>query len=80
MVHVGVDLHKRTSQVAVLMSEGTLTQHRLENDPARIGQFFAQLPRAQVAIEASGTWWWLADLLEQLGHQPILSNPKQTKL
>src|SRR5262249_14171005 len=31
------------------------------------------------AIEASGTWWWLVDLLERLGHAPILSNPKQTK-
>src|SRR5438309_4838161 len=26
-----------------------------------------------------GTWWWLVDLLDGLGHQPILSHPKQTK-
>src|SRR5262249_56308918 len=32
-----------------------------------------------VAIEASGTWWWLVDLLESLGHQPVLSHPKQTR-
>ena len=57
MVHVGVDLHKRSSQLAVLMPDGEVTQQRLENDPTRLEQFFAQVPRgAQIAIEASGTW------------------------
>jgi transposase len=44
-----------------------------------VQQFFAALPPARVAVEASGTWWWLVDLLEGLGHQPVLSHPKQTK-
>ncbi len=80
MVHVGVDLHKRSAQLAVLMPDGELTQQRLENDPERLEQFFAQVPRgARVAIEASGTWWWFVDLVERLGHHAVLSNPKQTK-
>ncbi len=80
MVHVGVDLHKRVSQIAVLTAEGVLTQHRMANNPDGVHRFFAQLPApARVAIEASGTWWWLVDLLERLGHQPVLSHPKQTK-
>lgn len=80
MVHVGVDLHKQTSQIAVLSEDGELRQHRLVNDVERLEQFFAQLPpKTPVTIEASGTWWWLVDLLEKLGHQPVLSHPKQTK-
>lgn len=80
MVHVGVDLHKRVSQVALLTADGELTQHRLENGPSTIRNFFERLPApAPVAIEASATWWWLVDLLESLGHQPVLSHPKQTK-
>ncbi len=80
MRHVGVDLHKQTSQIAVLSEEGELTQHRVANDIQRLEQFFTQLPPATpVAIEASGTWWWLVDLLERLGHHAILSHPKQTK-
>jgi Transposase len=80
MVHVGVDLHKRSSQLAVLMPDGEVTQQRLENDPTQLERFFAQVPRgARVAIEASGTWWWFVDLVERLGHHAILSNPKQTK-
>ena len=80
MIQVGVDLHKRSSQLAVLMPDGEVTQQRLENDPTRLEQFFAELPRgARIAIEASGTWWWFVDLVERLGHHPVLSNPKQTK-
>ena len=80
MVHVGVDLHKRTSQIAVLTEDGEIAQRRLANEPERLEAFFAQLPpRPPVAIEASGTWWWLVDLRERAGHRPVLSNPKQTK-
>src|SRR5437867_5644803 len=80
MVHVGIDLDKRSSQIAVLTEDGEVAQHRLPNDVAGLEKFFAQLPaHTPVAIEASGTWWWLVDLLERLGHDPILSHPKQTK-
>ena len=80
MVHVGIDLDKRSSQIAVLTEDGEITQQRLPNDAGVLEKFFAQFPpQTPVAIEASGTWWWLVDLLEQLGHRPVLSNPKQTK-
>lgn len=80
MVHVGIDLDKRSSQIAVLSEDGEIRQQRLPNEASGLEQFFAQLPpQTPVAVEASGTWWWLIDLLEQLGHRPVLSNPKQTK-
>ncbi len=78
--HVGIDLHKQTSQVAVLTDAGELTQHRLPNDQATIEAFFRTVPRpARIAIEATGTWWWLVDLLQDLGHDVALSHPKQTR-
>jgi transposase len=79
MVHVGVDLHKSFSQVAVLEETGEIREHRLDHDGNEVEEFFRGLPRARVAIEATGTWWWLVDLLEGLGHEPVLSHPKQTK-
>jgi len=55
MVHVGVDLHKRTSQVAVLAEDGELTRHRLVNDVERVRRFFAELPpKTPVAQFVSG--------------------------
>jgi len=80
MVHVGVDLDKRSSQIAVLTEDGEIVQQRLPNEAVGLEKFFAQLPpQTPIALEASGTWWWLVDLLERLGHRPVLSNPKQTK-
>jgi transposase len=80
MVHVGVDLDKHSSQIAVLTEDGEIAQRRLPNDAEQLEKFFGQLPpQTPIAIEASGTWWWLVDLLEQLGHRPVLSHPKQTK-
>src|SRR5215510_11775171 len=80
MVHVGIDLDKRSSQIAVLTEDGEVVQQRLPNEVAGLEKFFGQLPpHTPIAIEASGTWWWLVDLLERLGHDPILSHPKQTK-
>lgn len=80
IAYVGIDLHKRTSQIAVLHETGEVTQHRLPNDPQVIQDFFAHVPTpAHIAIEATGTWWWLVDLLEALGHTVSLSHPKQTR-
>jgi hypothetical protein len=77
MVTIGVDLHKRVSQIAVLTADGEVVQHRLDNDPEQIVRFFRQIPTpASVAIEASASWWWLVDLLDRLGHRPVLSHPK----
>jgi hypothetical protein len=52
MVHVGVDLHKRMSQIAVLTADGELTQHRLPNDLAHLEPF--PPPSARTA------WCWNA--------------------
>lgn len=52
----------------------------MTNEPLQIERFFAEFPApTPVAIEASGPWWWLVDLLEGLGPRPVLSHPKQTK-
>lgn len=76
MVTIGVDLHKRVSQIAVLTAEGEGSQYRVDSAPEQMTEFFGRIPApASVAIEASGTWWWLVDLLERLGHHPVLSHP-----
>src|SRR5215470_2769929 len=80
MVHVGVDLDKRNSQIAILTEDGELVQQRIANDAVELEKFFAQLPpQSPIPIEASGTWWWLVDLREHLGHRPVLSHPSRRR-
>ena len=76
---VSGDLHQRVSPIVVVPAEGELPPHRFPNEPRRLEQFFAELPpRTPIAIEATGTWWCLSNLLERLRHQPILSHPTAT--
>lgn len=72
-----VDLGHPKPLIHTARAADEVVQHRLDNDPEKMAQFFSQIPApASVAIEASGTWRWFADLLERLGHHPVLSQPE----
>ena len=32
----------------------------------------------KIAVEATGNWYWLVDLLQDMGLEVVLSNPVQT--
>lgn len=82
-VYVGIDLHKRVSQVAVLDERtGELMQRRVCNqDRAEWEEIFRGLGAGTpVALEATGNWMWLADLLEELDCQVHLAHPARVRL
>jgi transposase len=80
MLHVGVDLHKSYAQVAVIEESGELKEFRVPTEAERVEEVFGALARpAYVAVEAQRSWYWFVDLLQRLGHEVVLSNPKQTK-
>lgn len=79
--YVGLDLHRKYSQIAVLNSEGDLlAEDRLTNDPIEIREYFSQLSSpVEVAVEATGNWYWLVDLLESCECKVSLVHPKRVK-
>jgi len=81
MIYVGIDLHRKRSQIAALDEQGTeLLSRRVANDPEALKAILAELGgELQVALEATYGWEWLADLLEQEGHELHLSHPLRTK-
>lgn len=82
MIELGVDQHKRFSQVAALDTEtGRLTQVRLEHDdPEGIRSYVSSLGEDVVAsLETTGNWYWLADLLEDAGARVQLANTAETR-
>ena len=67
---IGVDLHRKFSEVCVLDSEGEkqMQQRLYHEDEQQILEFFAQFPQGTpVAVEATRGRMWLADVLEGLG-------------
>src|SRR4051812_717622 len=81
MIYVGIDLHRKRSQIAALDEQGTeLLSRRVANDPEALKAILAELGgELQVALEATYGWEWLADLLESEGHELHLSHPLRTK-
>src|SRR5437764_4808165 len=81
MVYVGIDLHRKSSQLCALDEHGEqLLSRRVVNEPEALLAALAQLPeRPTVALEAAFGWEWLADLLESEGIELHLAHPLRTR-
>jgi transposase len=81
MVYVGIDLHRKRSQIAVLDQEGKqLLSRRIVNERETFLELLHGLrDDARVALEATYGWEWLADLLQEAGYELHLAHPLRTK-
>jgi transposase len=78
---IGIDLHRSRSQVAVLDDRGTeIISRRVVNDPLTFLGLLAEIDgESKIALEATYGWEWLADLLQDAGHELHLAHPLRTK-
>jgi len=75
MEHVGMDLGKKESQIAVITEAGELVEKRKRTERERLTQYFKDRPMAKILIEASTISEWVARLLEGLGHEVVVADP-----
>ena len=83
MLHVGIDAHKKYSQVSVKDQQGqTMDERRLwHDDKEGMRRYFSELPGPKAAVlEATRNWYWIYDLLEECFDTVKLSHPAKTKL
>jgi len=79
--HIGVDLHKRFSQVTEMDEKGVVhKKFRLENNPLEMRDYFSKLQPSSVAMEAAGNWYWVSDLVEECGHKVKLAHAKKVRI
>src|SRR5262245_52997979 len=74
MDHIGIDVHKRESQIYIL-AEGGGVEQRIRTDPERFAAVLGARHRARIVIEASTDSEWVARCLEGLGHEVIVADP-----
>ena len=72
---IGLDLHKRESQLCILTSDGELIERRIATTRARFTEVLGARPRARILLEASTESEWVARHLESLGHEVIVADP-----
>jgi transposase len=79
MVYVGLDVHRKRTQVAVLDAGGTqLSNCRVVNE--ELGAALSQIPPgSKVAFEAAYGWGWLTDLADELGLEAHMAHPLKCK-
>ena len=80
-VTVGIDIGDRYSHVAKVDDAGELvSQGRIRTTPEAVNEDFAGRPRTRVVLEAGTHSNWMARLLEELGHEVIVANPRKVRM
>jgi transposase len=67
MDHIGIDVHKKESQICILSEDGEQLEPRVRTTPARFTDVLGTRPRARILLEASTESEWVARCLEWLG-------------
>ncbi len=80
-VYVGIDVHRKRSQVAVVTEDGTVQLNKnTVNGTEPLLRLIGDLPPGTpVAFEAAFGWGWLVQLLEDYGFDPHLVHPLRCK-
>src|SRR5262249_29159302 len=80
-VYVGIDVHRKRSQVAVVTGDGTVQLNRnVVNGTEPMLKLIGGLPAGTpVAFEAAFGWGWLVELLADDGFDPHLVHPLRCK-
>src|SRR5262245_21034948 len=80
-VCVGIDVHRKRSQVAVIDQDGEVLANRNVNNGVQpiLGVIGDLPPGTPAAFEAAFGWGWLVELLEDYGFDPHLVHPLQCK-
>jgi transposase len=77
---VGIDLHRRRSQIAIIDEHGELAlSKRIPTGRETITELLGDPEGAHVALEATYGWEWLAELLEDAGFDVHLAHPLRTR-
>ena len=80
-VYVGIDVHRKRSQVAVVSEDGTVQVNKnVVNGSGPMLRLIGDLPAGTpVAFEAAFGWGWLVQLLEDYGFEPHMVHPLRCK-
>src|SRR3989442_6461440 len=75
MDYIGIDVHKKESQLCILCEQGERGEPRIRTAPERFAAVLGERPRARILLEASTESEWVARCLEGLGHEVIVADP-----
>jgi len=76
MKYIGIDIHKEFCVVAEMDKEGNvLRQDKIDTSKEAIREYFSSIGEAKVAIESTGIWEWIYEIIDAVGLEVKLVNP-----
>lgn len=80
--YIGCDAHKQYSVFVAVDEQGrTHPAARVEHVREAFRDYLQRLPAGSpIALETTGTWYWLVDEMERAGHEPKLTHARKAKL
>jgi len=80
MLYTGLDFHKSFSYITTVNDQGDILGQKKLPSNGEIVEFLKEFGESmEVAIEATPSWYWLYDSLEDEGFKVRLSHPLKTK-
>ena len=70
MEHIGIDVHKRESQLCIITDAGEIVEQRIRTERGRFKEVLGGR-KAKVLLEASTESEWVARCLEELGLEVV---------
>lgn len=72
---IGLDLHKRETQLCIISDGGSISERRIVTSRERLAAVLGSCSPARILLEASTESEWVAQHLESLGHEVIVADP-----
>lgn len=75
MATIGLDLHKRESQLCITHADGRFEERRTTTSRDRFTAVLGSLAPARILLESGTGSEWVARHLERMGHEVIVADP-----
>jgi len=75
MENIGIDVHKKESQLCIITEAGEVLELRIRTERGRFKEVLGARGKAKVLMEASTESEWVARCLEEMGHEVVVADP-----
>jgi transposase len=75
MDHIGIDVHKKESQICILAEGGELIERRSSTEQRCFAEALSERASARILLESATESEWVARCLEALGHHVVVADP-----
>lgn len=80
-ITVGMDMGDKKHNICIIDAEGEIIKRSIvSNTGIGIRKYFSKLPPCLVAMEAGTHSCWVSNLIDELGHEVLVGNPRKLRV